>query len=150
MITRFGNAAEKWFSQQTLNLASELQFDETTKKIIDKSTCDYAPLTHLYSAEMTDDQIMRLLDTGTVEEFDRMQIEDNESLESDDDDDDGPFSFQKKYVFQNLTQMFPDEPAINIGPHKEGLSVSSMKSGISDAVNKLNDTERQTGEIQNG
>ena len=106
MITRFGPVAEKWFSQQTLNLASELQFNETTKKIIDKSTCEYAPLTHLYSAEMTDDQIRKHLDTGAVEGIDRMQINDDESNQfensesyNDDDDDDGPFSFQKKNMY---------------------------------------------------
>ena len=47
--------------------------------------------------------------------------------------------------------MFPDKPAINVG--KDGRSVSSMRSGISDAVNKVNDlydTERQTGETNNG
>ena len=88
-----------------------------------------------------------------------MQIDDDESnqfetLESDsDDDNDGPFAFQKKYVFQNLTQMFPDKPAINVGPHKDGRSVSSMRSGISDAINKVNDlydSERQTGGTENG
>ena len=107
---------------------------------------------------MTDDQIWEILDTGAVEGLNRMQIDDDESnqfetLESDSDDDDGPFSFQKKYVFQNLSQMFPDKPAINVGPHKDGRSVSSMRSGISDAVNKVNDlydTERQTGETNNG
>ena len=50
---------------------------------------------------MTDDQIRELLDTGAVEGINRMQIDDDDSnqfetLESDSDDDDGPFSFQKK------------------------------------------------------
>ena len=55
IITRFGTIVEEWFSQQTLRLAADLQFDETTKRINDNSTCGYAPLTHLFSSEIIDD-----------------------------------------------------------------------------------------------
>ena len=33
MIQRFGNEAEKWFSQSVLSLAAEIKFDENSKKI---------------------------------------------------------------------------------------------------------------------
>ena len=46
--------------------------------------------------------------------------------------------------------MFPDKPAINVRPHKDGISVSSMRSGILDAVNILNGSDRQTGETEIG
>ena len=48
--------------------------------------------------------------------------------------------------------MFPDTPAINIGPQKEGSTVSSLTSGIANAWKLINqeETERQTGDNQDG
>ena len=96
MITRFGNAAEEWFPDSVLILAAELTFDDTRKKLIDKSTCDYAPLTFLQATDMNDGQLLALFSDGATNENNQMQIDGDDSNEysmcdtedSEDNDDD--------------------------------------------------------------
>ena len=160
MIQRFGNEAEKWFSKSVLLLAAELKFDENTKKLIDKSTCKYAPLTNMQLSDITDDQLLALFGNENTSGNDQMQIDSDNSSEdsncdmedSKDEEDEGMFTFQQQYEFTNLEKMFPDTPAINIGPQKDGSTIASQNSGFSKAWQILNqeETERQTGENQDG
>lgn len=129
-----------------------------TQKVIDKSTCKYAPLTYLQDSNLSDEQIMDFVANGNTNGIERMQIDDKNSDESinfdmkdDEDDDNGLFSFQQQYKFVNLEQIFPDTPARNIGPQRNGSTLASLTSGVLDAMglNVPDETKQQTGDNQN-
>ena len=64
MITRFGKLAEAWFPNSLLNLAAKLKFDENTKELIGKLTYEFAPLTHMQTSNINDEQLMALFGHG--------------------------------------------------------------------------------------
>lgn len=49
-----------------------------TQKNIDKSTCEYAPLTHLRDPNLNDEQIRKLLETRNINIIEKMQIDDKD------------------------------------------------------------------------
>ena len=150
----------RWFEERSIEAAGSVRFDHDTKKLIDEDICDNLQRLILnagkYMSDAQTDQIIteRGKD-GLLEELERYRAENSESDDEDtkNKEDNDTEDFERKYVFE-LDYLFNLEPPhTRSGPHQSDETIATNATGASKATTNLqyiNDTVRQTGDINNG